>query len=314
MMKKKEKITLVIITRNRSASLAECLNSIVPQMSSSEEILVIDNNSDDNTRDIVHTYAKLSKARLKYIQEPNIGVSICRNRGINEAKNHWVAFIDDDCVVTKNWTNRLHQSLKRHPRATAIVGPNVPYDIQNPYSLTAAFLYDFWIKQNLKGNAVYNYEMLDTKNVIFNKNFLDKNSIRFDTKLRLGEDCDLGIQIEKHGGVAYYNPHMVVTHKHPTTFHKYVINQLAYSLSAVQILIKWQPRQTVFANNVPVVSFFYDYAKQLRHKRDILPLLIIITSTMLMNKILFFVYNFGFVRRAFEPITDKIFSIYINRN
>lgn len=306
-------ITVAIVTRNRSISLSRCLHSLAPQMASSDEILVIDNNSADSTKKVIRSYKQKTVARLVYYQEKQIGISLCRNRAVEKSHGRWIAFIDDDCVVTKNWAEHMRRSFTYHPDAAAIAGPNKPQDKRNPYSLATAFLYDFWSTLSLKGNKIYNYEMLDTKNVAYRKSFLLKNAIRFDPALPLGEDCDVGIQIEKKGGKAYYNQHLAVLHQHPTSIKRYTITQLAYSLSAVQILIKWHPRKTKFAKNISLFSFLYQYKKNLKYAGSVPIFYIVVIMTLAVNKILFFIYSFDFFRRVLAPITKRVLSAYANR-
>ena len=101
-------ISIIICTRNRASLLQECLNSFTNQSYSSDKIefLIVDNNSDDNTKEVVLQYqTKLNK--LKYILETKVGLSIARNRGIRESMYNWICFMDDDAIAHKNFIERL---------------------------------------------------------------------------------------------------------------------------------------------------------------------------------------------------------------
>ena len=81
--------------------LKSCLNSLVTQTKKSDEVIVVDNSSNDNTKNVVINFNK--QLPIRYIFEPRIGIPIARNTGIKNAKYDIIAFIDDDCVADKNF-------------------------------------------------------------------------------------------------------------------------------------------------------------------------------------------------------------------
>lgn len=95
-------VSIVICTFNRSEFLVEVLKSLTEQTEKRFEILVIDNNSTDNTNEITHNFKSLF-SHFKYFFELQIGLSNARNRGVVEAKGDYIAFIDDDCILPENW-------------------------------------------------------------------------------------------------------------------------------------------------------------------------------------------------------------------
>lgn len=98
-------ITIIVCTYNRSESLRRTLTSIYGQNDLDKityEVIVVDNNSTDNTKDIVKEIS-LVYNNLNYCFEPNPGIAFARNRGIKEAAGDIIAFTDDDCIVDKNW-------------------------------------------------------------------------------------------------------------------------------------------------------------------------------------------------------------------
>jgi glycosyltransferase involved in cell wall biosynthesis len=308
------RITIAIVTRNRSADLKYCLKILIPQLTRSEDILIVDNDSTDDTKRVVQTYAQKTSTKISYVFEKQTNISLCRNKALKESKGSWIAFIDDDCIPTKQWASSLRLAIKRFNSAAAIAGPNYPYDTKNSYSLATGFLYDFWTALNTQGDVIKNYEMLDTKNILYNKAFLKRNTIYYDTTLPLGEDCDLGIQIERKKGKAYYYLPMQVLHKHPSSATKYFISQLAYSLSAVKILEKWHPRTTVFAQKISTVSFLYHYRNHLRRADNVVHVYILILVTFAINNILFPIYSIPLFRSLLRPLTNAVFFLYLRRN
>lgn len=91
-------ISVIICTYNRAEILPFCLSSIITADDNNDlELIVVDNNSNDHTKEVVSKYP-----RFKYVYEEKQGLSYARNRGVSEAIGEWVFFIDDDCRVKKD--------------------------------------------------------------------------------------------------------------------------------------------------------------------------------------------------------------------
>ena len=106
------KLTIIICTYNRAFILGECLNSLCAQISPAEyfRVLVIDNNSTDNTHDLVELFSEKLPG-LQYVFEPKQGLSHARNRGLAEAQTEWVAFLDDDAKASPGWIQSILDTI-----------------------------------------------------------------------------------------------------------------------------------------------------------------------------------------------------------
>jgi len=103
---KKYDISIVICTYNRSALLKKALDSVLnintrPEIS--YEVIVIDNNSTDDTQSVVKSNEPKFDGRLKCFIELNKGLSNARNRGIKESEGGIIVFTDDDVKVDRDW-------------------------------------------------------------------------------------------------------------------------------------------------------------------------------------------------------------------
>jgi glycosyltransferase involved in cell wall biosynthesis len=88
----------------------------VPRPQHGIEIIVIDNNSFDDTKALVMKCIASSPFEMKYIFEPKQGVSSARNRAISEAKGDYIFFLDDDCLVEPDWLSMaVSDILEFHP-------------------------------------------------------------------------------------------------------------------------------------------------------------------------------------------------------
>lgn len=97
-------VSLIICTFNRVEYLDKAINSVMKQTleASEYEVIVVDNGSTDGTETLVrHHSAKF--APIRYVYEPNLGLSHARNAGINSASAEICAFLDDDAIASSNW-------------------------------------------------------------------------------------------------------------------------------------------------------------------------------------------------------------------
>ena len=114
-------ISVVVCTYNRSQTLDRMLASYFEQEGigdAEHELIVVDNNSSDDTRATALKYA--SRRGFKYVYEPKQGLSAARNRGIKEARGAVIAFLDDDVLVDGRWLQSLRQCYR--DTSAAVVG------------------------------------------------------------------------------------------------------------------------------------------------------------------------------------------------
>jgi glycosyltransferase involved in cell wall biosynthesis len=108
------KISVILCTYNRCLSLAKALESVlaseVPE-SIQWEVLVVDNNSKDQTRDVIEGYCSRFPQRIRYVFEARQGKSHALNTGIQEARGNILAFMDDDVIVEPKWLQNLTAPL-----------------------------------------------------------------------------------------------------------------------------------------------------------------------------------------------------------
>src|ERR1700693_4778740 len=108
------KISVILCTYNRSQSLAKALESVAAsQMPTSLEwqVLIVDNNSQDQTREVAEAFCGRDPSHFHYLFEPQQGKSYALNRGICEAEGDVLAFMDDDVTVEPNWLCELTKPL-----------------------------------------------------------------------------------------------------------------------------------------------------------------------------------------------------------
>jgi len=107
-------ISVVICTYNRADLLTDVLQTLCQQTleHSEYEVIVVDNNSTDSTRAVAESFAR-QYPNLSYCFEQQQGLSHARNRGWQEAKGKYVAYIDDDCKVPEKWLAVAKEIIER---------------------------------------------------------------------------------------------------------------------------------------------------------------------------------------------------------
>ena len=121
-------VSVVISTYNRCDLLSRALEALLRQQPHgvSYEVLVVDNNSTDQTREIAQQWAASNPEKVRYLFEPKQGLSYGRNTGIAQARAEIIAFTDDDVRVSGNWVSRIKTGFASEPSADFLGGKVVP--------------------------------------------------------------------------------------------------------------------------------------------------------------------------------------------
>jgi glycosyltransferase involved in cell wall biosynthesis len=215
-------ISVVICTRNSSDRIQETLESIHCQSLSQDryEVLVIDNASDDDTYPWLTNNTERYGYRL--LQEPELGLSAARNKGIKEAKGEYIFFTDDDAVAPAHLLATFASDIQAdHPEVLG--GPvHGLWEHTPPKWLHSGYWRSLsLISWGVKRRFLSYPEILIGCNVAIKKDLFDQYGL-FDHKLgRKGtnlignEERELEKRIVAAGGTVLYNPDAYVFHKVP---------------------------------------------------------------------------------------------------
>ena len=118
MLQAEPTISVVIATYNRANYLSETIESVLAQTFRSFELIVVDDGSSDNTREILQSYGD----RLRVYYQPNRGPSAARNLGVRHARGSWIAIQDSDDVCRANHLEVLFRHVALHPDCGMVFG------------------------------------------------------------------------------------------------------------------------------------------------------------------------------------------------
>ena len=215
-------LSITICTYNRIEYLKKCLKSILDQTQGSEiiEINIIDNNSTDTTKDYVSELQK-KFPEVNYFVEKRQGISFARNLSFEVCNGMFLAFVDDDAVINKNWLEALLNKLKDQNENIIYGGPiypnfeSVPEDwIDKDYFIrkfkdTDGFLGTIKSKEGFSGG-----NMCIAKNLFLKSEKFNTEIGMTGGNLGLGEEPDFFYKlIMKNKDVKLYNiSEMSITH------------------------------------------------------------------------------------------------------
>ena len=127
-MSREKKISIIIPTRNRARFLADTLASLKAAAKKyPTEIIIIDNGSTDNTREISIQFINTSSLPCRYIYEPTPGLHVGRNLGAQLAQGEILAYLDDDVFVDPDWLTGIQDAFTNYPELTLLGGPCIPH-------------------------------------------------------------------------------------------------------------------------------------------------------------------------------------------
>jgi len=217
------KITVVLCTYNRCRRLAQALESVAASKlprSIEWDVLVVDNNSNDQTRDVVEDFSRRYPGRFRYLFEPRPGKSCALNAGIREAQADILAFMDDDVIVEPTWLQNLTAPLQKGEYAGA-GGRVLPEESFSPprwLSLDGRYALAPLAIFNLGPDAGRLTEPPFGTNMAFRKGVFEKyGGFRTDLGPRPGseirnEDTEFGSRLLAAGELLWYEPSAIVYH------------------------------------------------------------------------------------------------------
>ena len=129
-------ITLIICTYNREKYIGPLLDSIAKNdyPTTDYEIVLGDNNCTDNTLGVCEQFAATHPdITLRYVVETEQGLSVARNKGIEETKGEIIIYVDDDALVDEDYIRIYAEHFATHPETMAAGGPIEPlYETEEP--------------------------------------------------------------------------------------------------------------------------------------------------------------------------------------
>jgi glycosyltransferase involved in cell wall biosynthesis len=218
------KISAIICTHNRAPLLRRAVDSLINQTlpPADYEVIIVDNASTDGTRDLAQQLARQA-VNVRYVCEPELGLSSARNRGIEEARGEVVAFMDDDAAAEGAWLSSLLAAFDRERQPLACVGGKVlpVWETARPGWLADSLLPYLGLRDygDTSRPCAFPEEFAIGCNMAFRRRDLLEGAATFDPLLgRRGgnlignEETAIQRRLHERGGVIFYEAAAVVHH------------------------------------------------------------------------------------------------------
>ena len=197
------KLSVIIPTFNRAHTLPRAVDSVLAQNRQADEILIIDDGSDDQTRKLVEQ----DYPQCRYLYQANQGVSSARNLGIQEARGEWIALLDsDDAWLPDKLAQQLHA-------------------LQASQGQRLCHSEEIWIRNGVRVNAMKKHQkrggrifqhclplcVISPSSVVLHRTLFDEIGL-FDAALPACEDYDLWLRICATEPVLFIEQPLIIKH------------------------------------------------------------------------------------------------------
>lgn len=226
------KVTVIVVTWNRRRLLEECLESLRGQTFQDFETIVVDNASDDGTRELLESR---QDGRTRVIRNTaNRGFCAANNQGIRAARGEFVALLNNDAAAEAGWLAALAAALDADPAAGMAASKIVRYDDPQIIDKTGHTIY-FDGQNHGRGTGARDsgrYEGLrdtawpDGCAALYRRAMFNRIGAFDEDFFAYADDAELGLRARIAGWTAVFVPEAVVRHRIGSSLGQYSLERL----------------------------------------------------------------------------------------
>ena len=199
-------ISVIITCYNCENFVSRAIDSVLNQTLSPLEVILVNNNSTDNTVDVLKKYQLLHPNNIRVINETKQGAPAARNKGLYEARGGWIQFLDaDDELLPEKLESQY--SIAEKSNSALVVSPYIIKGFRNnrPFEVTRSLESDFWL------GLIRSRLGITSANLWKRKYLLDVNG--WDENLISSQEYDLMLRIlQIHPVVAFDYKNLTIIH------------------------------------------------------------------------------------------------------
>ncbi|MEY3330140.1 MAG: hypothetical protein RLZZ115_3025 [Cyanobacteriota bacterium] len=276
--------TVVIPTYNGSSRVPDVLEKLQLQTGTENitwEIIVVDNNSNDQTADVVQNMiiSWQEVFPLKYVFEAKQGIAFARQKGVEESQGELIGFLDDDNFPNSDWVLQAYLFGQEHPKAGSYGGQiHGIYEVKPPENFKRIEHLLLAIRESGDQSFLFCPEQLKLPSgaglVVRKQAWLDHVPLQLMNTGRGGNDYEISLNLYKGGWEIWYNPEMHLNHYIPSDRleKKYLLSLASlYGLKSCEfrmlITPKWKKTITFFKVMLGGIKRYIQH--QIKHKKDI---------------------------------------------
>ncbi|MDA8630432.1 glycosyltransferase [Flavobacteriaceae bacterium] len=186
-MQTKGLVSVIINCRNSEKFLNQCINSVVNQTYKNLQIIIVDNQSEDNTKEIINSY---HDNRINYFNTlSNLSLGAARNFAIEKTNGEFIAFVDSDDFWEEN---KIENTVERFTKNIGLVYSDVKYF--NQYKHFQLYSHRNVYTGKCFNDLICDYNLCMSSCIISNR-IIKKYNIKFDKNLKVCEDLDFFLKI-----------------------------------------------------------------------------------------------------------------------
>lgn len=193
-------VSIVIPVYNEAGHLRACLEAIARQTVTPYEVIIVDNNSTDNTVAIAESYAF-----VRVLHESRQGVVYARDRGFEAARGDIIGRLDADSVAAPHWVAAIQQLFREDPELTAVTG-KVRY-----YGLALSKVFDgidLCIRRRM-ARLLKREVAIQGANMALRRSAWPSVNTELCRRSGMHEDHDLGIHLTAQGGKVVFDERLI---------------------------------------------------------------------------------------------------------
>ena len=210
--------SVVIPLYNKANYIQKAIESVLSQKMQAFELIIVDDGSTDNS---LQKASRFKDVRIRTVQQSNAGVSVTRNRGVEQANFPYIAFLDADDWWHSEFLMEMWRLILQFPQA-CLYGSNYYYVKHGQHKVEYKGLPDGFTKGYVDYFAMYGRSFCVPFNcsfvVVQREAFLKAGG--FCPALNLGEDLDLWIRLTLTGKVAYLNKPLAYSNQDVVAEHR----------------------------------------------------------------------------------------------
>ncbi len=271
-------VSIIIPTYNYAAYIGKAVDSALKQTYTNIEIIVVDDGSTDNTKDVLQKYGD----KLVYIQQNNQGAAAARNRGLEEAKGDYICFLDADDTYYPNNIAEKASFLEANQSLDWCYSNWVWVDKKGKEMMRGdepeVSLAHIKAQGDVLPLALQGYR-LGTNVFMFRKALVDKLQ-GFDIRLKVLEDYDYYLRAAALGKLGYINQVLCAIYQHEDSLgtgcdkavayhnrwrmHKKIQHMFADTLQQPTVFKAWRKQQADLYRNLAGIMLTQGYVRRAR--------------------------------------------------
>ncbi|MGE7914516.1 glycosyltransferase [Lysinibacillus xylanilyticus] len=228
-------VSIILPVYNSELFVQQAIESVLKQTYTQIELIVVDDGSTDNTKQILSGYESNPKVHIISL-EKNSGVSEARNIGIQESKGEYVAFIDADDLYMPNKVEEQVNVFKHNKSIDFVFNDIMVIDNDNK---KVNELQSYFQPKNILLELCFRQIIPAPACIMVKRDFLDRFNIMFNKDLKYAEDYDFTFQLFLHGIYYYLKESLYLWRRHIKNTSNDIISTRKIENSIVKKYLKY---------------------------------------------------------------------------